>query len=78
MPVQKFKSFDDASKNFWNYAPDNGYYRRTANFYKLACRLIRFSSVAGVYKFRSIEEAEKQRIGFVLSRHDSLSRTFLK
>lgn len=68
MPIQKFKSFEDASKNLWNYAPDNEYYRRTANFYKLSCRLIRFSSAVGVYKFRSFEEAEKQRMDFLLSK----------
>ncbi|MCL4512051.1 MAG: hypothetical protein M1470_13425 [Bacteroidetes bacterium] len=66
MPVQKFKTFDEASKALWNFAPDEDYYKRVENFYKLASQLITLSAMRGIYKFHDLEEVEQHRMEFLL------------
>ncbi|MGO9482330.1 MAG: hypothetical protein ACLP05_11205 [Candidatus Kryptoniota bacterium] len=78
MPIQKFKTFDEASKALWNFAPDDDYYRRVENFYKLACRLITISPERGVYKFHSFEEAGQHRVEFLLQNGLGLKKPGMK
>ena len=60
--VKKFKSFEDADRDLWNFSPDSFYYKRIAGFYKLASNLSHFSIIPGVYKYKSLKEANENRL----------------
>ncbi len=62
MPVQKFKSFDEASKALWNFNPGPDYYKKIARFYRLFTRISKASITHGVFKFHNLQEAEEHRI----------------
>ncbi len=62
MPVQKFKSFEEAEKALWNFNPDKNYYKSVSNFYRLFSRLTKIQVSKGVFKFRNHEEANEHRV----------------
>ena len=66
MPVQKFKTFEEAERALWNYNPDSDYYKKLREFYKLFSRLSKFSYPKGVFKFRSLEEAEEHKMNAII------------
>ena len=61
MPVQKFKTFEEAEKALWNFHPDEAYYARVAELWDFANKLNPISYPQGIFKFRTIEEANKHR-----------------
>ena len=61
MPVQRFRSFDEAREALWGDAGEPEYLRRVAWLWAFADRLHRRSFPRGVYRFTSIEEANRQR-----------------
>ena len=61
MPVYKFKSFEEAEKALWNFHPDEKYYKRVAELWAFANKLNPMSCSKGIFKYRSIEEANKAR-----------------
>lgn len=61
MPVYKFKSHEDAEAALWTFSPDAAYYKRVAALWRFANRLNPISYPAGLYKFRSLEEANRHR-----------------
>ena len=66
MPVQKFKTFEEAERALWNYNPDSDYYKKLREFYKLFSKLSKFSYPKGVFKFRSLEEAEEHKMNAII------------
>ena len=66
MPVQKFKTFEEASQALWNYKPDAEYYRQVRELYKLYCRLSKFNYPHGVFKFKTFEEAEAHKMNAII------------
>jgi len=60
--VKKFKSFEEADRDLWNFSPDSYYYKRIAGFYRLASKLSHCSNVPGVYKYKSLKEANENRL----------------
>lgn len=61
MPVQKFKTFEEAERALMNFHPDEAYYARVAELWDFANTLNPVSIPKGVFKFRTIEEANKHR-----------------
>jgi hypothetical protein len=61
MPVQKFKTFEDAEKALLNAHPDDAYFARVAELWNFADQLNRISYPRGIFKFKTIEEANKHR-----------------
>jgi hypothetical protein len=61
MPVQKFRTFDEAAKALWNFSPTSHYYQTVHSLYRLASRFIAVSHSRGIYKFRTFDEAERHR-----------------
>ncbi len=61
MPVQKFKSFEDASKALWVFNPDADYYKKVSGLYKMFSRLSRLPVTPGVFKFKNLKEAQEHR-----------------
>lgn len=61
MPVQKFKTFEEAERALWKPHPDEAYYDRVAELWDFAEKLNPISFPKGILKFRTIEEANKHR-----------------
>lgn len=60
--VKKFKSFEDAERDLWNFSPNSLYYKRIAGFYRLASKLYYFSYIPGIYKYKSLKEANENKV----------------
>jgi hypothetical protein len=67
MPVQKFKTFEEAEKALWKFHPDAAYYDRIAELWDFANKLNPISYPKGIFKFRTIEEANKHRDEYELA-----------
>jgi len=61
MPVQKFRSFDEAREALWGDPGDPAHLRRVAWLWAFADRLYPRRFPHGVYRYTSIEEADLQR-----------------
>lgn len=61
MPIYKYKTFEEAEKALWNFNPDEQYYDRVAELWDFANELSSLSYPKGIFKFKSIEEANKHR-----------------
>ena len=66
MPVQKFRSFDSAREALWGDPSEPGYFRRMAWLWAFSDWLSPKTFPHGVYRFRSIEEANHQRLEWEL------------
>ena len=61
MPVYKYKTFEKAKKALWNFYPDAAYFEQVADLWDTADKLCPISYPPGVFKFKSINDADKQR-----------------
>ncbi|MDM8524721.1 hypothetical protein QUF80_15240 [Desulfococcaceae bacterium HSG8] len=61
LPVYKYKSFEDAEKALWNFYPDENYFRQVMELRDMANKLCSVSYPRGVFKYKTIEAANKQR-----------------
>lgn len=68
MPVFKFKSLDEAEKSLWNFKPDDQYFRRVANLWMFANQLSDIKYPGGIFKFKTIEDANRHREELELER----------
>lgn len=67
MPVYKYKTFEEAEKALWNFEPDEAYFERVRQLFALAQQLNPVRCPRGVFKFKTIEEANKHRDESILS-----------
>lgn len=61
MPVQKFRTFEEAEKALITPYPDEDYFKRIVELLNFANKLNPISYPRGIFKFRTIEEANKHR-----------------
>jgi len=61
MPIYKYKSFEAAEKALWNLNPDENYLKRVAELWEFANELNPISYPPGIFKFKTIEEANRHR-----------------
>ncbi len=61
MPVYKYKTFEDADRAQWNFYPDEGYLKKVLELWNFANKLSPLSYPKGIFKYRTLEEANKQR-----------------
>ncbi len=59
MPVYRYRSFEEAERALWCYAPDEEYYRRVSRLFAFAFRLRTPVCRRGVFKYTGIDEARK-------------------
>jgi hypothetical protein len=66
MPIQKFKTFEEAQRALWCFNPDENYYRNVRELFKLGDRLCPPDFPRGIFKYKTIEEANKQKDEWIL------------
>lgn len=67
MPVYKYKSFEEAERALWSFYPNEFYFHRVAELWEFANTLSPITYPKGVFKYRSIEEANRQRYEWELA-----------
>ncbi|MCP5049851.1 MAG: hypothetical protein GY940_21965 [bacterium] len=61
MPIQKFKTLEEAEKTIVISEPDEAYFKRVARLWDFANKINPISYPKGLFKFKTIEEANKHR-----------------
>lgn len=61
MPVYKFKTFYDASRAQWNFYPDAAYLKNVSDLWNFANKLSPMVYPQGIFKYRTLEDANKER-----------------
>ncbi len=61
MPVYKYITFEEARRALWNFAPDTAYFNQLAVLWDIADKLCLTNYPQGVFKYKSIIEANRQR-----------------
>lgn len=64
MPIYKYKSFEQTERALWNFQPDAAYYKKVVALWAFANRLRPIKYPRGIFKFRTIEEANRHRDEF--------------
>ena len=63
MPVKKYKTFQEAEEDLWNMNPDETWVKKTFRLFRVMRLGKRPSIKRGITKYRTIEEAERDRAG---------------
>jgi hypothetical protein len=71
MPVQKFRTHDEARQALWRTPDDPRLIPAIVGLFDLSRRFARVRPPAGLRKFRSLEDAQRERDGWSV---DLLSR----
>ena len=66
MSVQKFRTHEEAKRALWCFNPDDEYYERVSQLFKLANQLCPPDFPRGVFKYRTIEDANKAKEEWLL------------
>jgi hypothetical protein len=66
MGLQKFKSFQEAEQALWCSHPDEKYFKQVRELFKLANRLCPPDFPRGVFKYRTMEEADNAKQEWLL------------
>ena len=66
MSLQKFKSFEDAERALWCFTPDEKYFKQLKELFNLANRLCPPNFPRGVFKYRTLEDASKDKEKWLL------------
>lgn len=61
MPIQKFRTFQAARRALWSNSLDTPYLQRLRGLWALSSRIHPLSFPAGVFKYRGVEEADRDR-----------------
>lgn len=61
MPVQKFKTFEEAERALWNFHPDEAYFKQVRALWNFANKINPIAYPRGIFKFKSMEEANRHR-----------------
>lgn len=59
MPIEKFETYRAASQALWCFEPDIDYYRMVAKHFNLGWQLYPRRAAKGIFKYRSISEADE-------------------
>jgi hypothetical protein len=66
LPIQKYKSLADADRAHWNFNPDKKYYEQVHKLFDLASRLNPPNFPHGVFKYETLEEANRQKMDWIV------------
>ncbi len=68
MPVYKYKTYQEARDALIVKNPDEKYYQMLSGFYETFGKIFTKRFPHGVFKFKTIEEAQKQKEDWILNR----------
>ncbi len=68
MPVYKYHTFAEAEQALWTLHPDQEYFKRIADLREFANALSPITYPRGIFKFKTIEEANHHRERIELER----------
>ncbi len=68
MPVYKYKTFQEAKDAQIVREPDGDYYKMLSGFYETFGKIFKLKFPHGIYKFKTIEEAQIQKEAWILKR----------
>ena len=71
MPVRKFRTFEEAREALWVDEADNAYIDRVEALWRRAHELAGRRYKPGVYKYRSVEEAQADLENLIERQADS-------
>ena len=60
MPVQKFKTFEEAEQALWCFKPDKEYFKRVERLFEMASKLYKPNYPKGVHKYKTFEDAQAE------------------
>ena len=78
MPVYKYKTFKEADYALWNFHPDEAYYKQVADLWDFADKLNPIRYPPGIFKFKTIEEANRHRKEFEMAHAKKLRQKRIK
>lgn len=61
MPLKKFRTFEEAEKDLWNFYPDGEWIKRAFRIFRLSRFKKKRHVRRGIRRFKTIEEAELER-----------------
>ncbi len=61
MPLYKYKTFEEAEEDLWKHNQDAHYFKNVIEFWNFVYALNRIIYPKGIFKFKTIEDAHKQR-----------------
>lgn len=62
MTIQKFKTFEEAQSQLWDFNPDQKYYNSISELFNLANFLKKPVCEKGIHKFRTFKQANIHRL----------------
>lgn len=78
MPVYKYKTFEEAERALWNFHADEAHFKRVAELWDFADRLNPITYPPGIFKFKTIEEANRHREGIELAHAKKIRQERMK
>lgn len=67
MTIKKYKTFEAAADDLWNFNPDENYYKKLAVFFRFATQLNHYTPPRGLFKFRTMIEANEHSEKFLFN-----------
>jgi hypothetical protein len=61
MPVYKYKTFEEAEQALWNFHSDERHFERVKQLWNFAKTVCPIRYPRGIFKFKTIEEANAHR-----------------
>lgn len=74
MPIYKYKTFEEAERALWNFHPDEEYFKRVAELWDFADKLNPIKYPKGIFKFKTLEEANRHREEIELAHTKNIQR----
>jgi hypothetical protein len=59
MPFKKFKTFEEAEMDLWNFYPDSGWLKKAFRIFRFSRFRKKIPVKRGITKFKTFEEAEE-------------------
>ena len=76
--IQKFSTFEEADKALYCFEPDQRYFERVARLWDFVDWVCPRTYACGIFRYRSIEEANEQAEKWLEDNTESLRKTQLR